>query len=315
MNTRGLELRVGEEADGMRLDRFLSEQMSVPRSVAEKLVEEGKVRVGTETVRRKSTRLGSGDVVVVEALPSRESELPSADPGVAFGVVYEDDDIVVVDKPAGIVVHPGSGVRSGTLVSGLLSRYPEIATVGDPARPGIVHRLDKGTSGLLVVARNPRSHRVLVEAIARRRIQRLYLALVVGHMPEPLGMIEAPIGRSRVDRTKMGVTATGREAATCYRRLERFDVADLLEVTLVTGRTHQIRVHMAAVGHPVVGDTTYGSMDRLGLPLARPFLHAHELVIPGDVLGRELRFRSPLPDDLAGVLEVLRRRRSERSRV
>jgi 23S rRNA pseudouridine1911/1915/1917 synthase len=220
--------------------------------------------------------------------------------------VYEDDQVIVVDKPAGLVVHPGAGQQSGTLVHGLLARVPDLAGVGDADRPGIVHRLDKGTSGLMVVARTPEALADLTAQLKRRDVERRYLALVLGEVAEGKGVVDAPVGRSTRQPTRMAVTARGRAARTRYEVLERYTdpvSATLLECRLETGRTHQIRVHLAAIGHPVAGDTRYGRADALAMK--RPFLHAHELAFdhPGD--GARRRFQSPLPADLEQVRERL----------
>jgi len=213
---------------------------------------------------------------------------------------------VVVAKPAGLVVHPGPGHAHGTLVHGLLERFPEIATVGDPARPGIVHRLDRDTSGLLVVARTAEAYTGLVGALAARDVDRRYLALVAGELASPRGVVDAPIGRSTRQRTRMAVREAGRPARTGYEVRAAWPAAgvSLLECRLETGRTHQIRVHLAAIGHPVVGDGAYGGR-RLDDGPSRPFLHAFALGFAHPVDGRPLAFEDPLPGDLAAALDAL----------
>jgi 23S rRNA pseudouridine1911/1915/1917 synthase len=241
-------------------------------------------------------------------LPEPADLLPAADAGVAFDVVYADDQVLVVDKPFGLVVHPGAGRSTGTLVSGLLARYPDLgrpSQAWDPERPGIVHRLDRGTSGLLAVARTDPAYRSLVAQLAARTVGRRYLALVVGHVTDDRGVVEAPIGRSARTPTRMAVSAQGREARTAYQVVERRETplaSTLLSLTLETGRTHQIRVHLAAIGHPVVGDDRYGGPGRVGGRLLEPgrlFLHAAELAFDHPSSGERLSFRSPLPADLA----------------
>jgi 23S rRNA pseudouridine1911/1915/1917 synthase len=223
-------------------------------------------------------------------------------------VVYEDDHLLVIDKPAGLVVHPGAGQRTGTLVHGLLARYPELVGVGDdPSRPGIVHRLDKGTSGLLLVARTPEAYEALVAALSARAVHRRYRALAWGSFGAPRGVIDAPIGRSARQPTRMAVDERGKEARTGYEVLQSYAepvVVTELACTLETGRTHQIRVHLRSIGHPVVGDAGYGGA-RQSLPMTRPFLHAEALELQHPVTGEELAFRSPLPDDLAAILAGL----------
>jgi 23S rRNA pseudouridine1911/1915/1917 synthase len=232
---------------------------------------------------------------------------------VAFEIVYADESLAVVDKPAGLVVHPGAGHGAGTLVGGLLARFPDLedlVTQGVcPAdRPGIVHRLDKGTSGLLAVARTAEAYHSLVEQLATRTMGRRYVALVAGHVVDDRGEVEAPIGRSIRTPTKMAVTAAGKPARTSYtvleRRLDGADPVTLLELALQSGRTHQIRVHMAAIGHPVVGDARYGTPDkRLGS--GRFFLHAFRLAFSHPVTGARLELESPVPSDLQRYLDAL----------
>jgi 23S rRNA pseudouridine1911/1915/1917 synthase len=287
---------------GERLDRVVAMLTGLPRAEVSGLVDAGRVRLSGQVVTTRSRKVRAGDVVEID-VPVAEDARPGPDPGVDVPVVYEDADIVVVDKPAGLVVHPGAGHAAGTLVNGLLARYPDMAAAGDPARPGIVHRLDRGTSGLLVAARTPAAHGGLVEMMAGRRVERRYLALVGGEVASPAGVVDAPVGRSARHPTRMTVSVAGRPARTRYEVRERLPgPATLLECSLETGRTHQIRVHLAAIGHPVAGDPTYG-----GLPLsARPFLHAHALAFDHPVTGQRLSFASPLPDDLEQVLARLR---------
>lgn len=261
-------------------------------------------------VTSRTARVAVGSVVAIERPDDVLAVALSADPGVDFGVVFEDADLAVVDKPAGLVVHPGSGHQSGTLVHGLLARYPEIAVlgVGDRRdRPGIVHRLDRGTSGLLVVARTADAQENLTEMMARREVSRRYLALALGELEADNGLVDAPIGRSDQDPTRMTVSANGREARTSYRVLERFrepEPATYVECTLETGRTHQIRVHLSAIGHPVAGDPRYGGT-RGAIVVGRPFLHAYRLAFTHPISGVELAFESTLPDDLVEVLAQL----------
>lgn len=294
---------------GVRLDRAVSMLTGVPRSTASALVAAGRVRVDGAVAASKSVPL-EGSVVAVD-LPEGVDRTPSAEEGVAFAVVYEDDQVVVVDKPAGLVVHPGAGRTTGTMVSGLLARYPDLArpsAAWDPARPGIVHRLDRGTSGLLAVARTDAAYASLVAQLAERSVSRRYVALVAGSLADDRGMVEAPIGRSARTPTRMAVSAQGREARTGYAVLRRYAeplVSTLVVLSLDTGRTHQIRVHMAAIGHPVVGDDRYGGPGRVGGSLLGPgrlFLHAAELGFDHPASGERLVFTSALPADLAALL-------------
>jgi 23S rRNA pseudouridine1911/1915/1917 synthase len=307
---------------GMRVDRAVSMLTGVSRSQAAELVAAGRVQVDGRPVVVRSAPVTAGSELVV-GLSSPASPL-EPDDAVRVEVVYEDPDLVVVDKPAGVVVHPGAGTKGGTLIAGLLARYPDIADLGgvsDPARPGVVHRLDKGTSGLLVVARSARAYRSLVAQMGARTVGRRYLALVAGHVADARGVIDAPVGRSQRTPTKMAVTPSGRPARTRYVVMDRFErlfgrhgwvtrPASLLACTLETGRTHQIRVHFAAIGHPVVGDDRYGVKGAHGisgvLEPGRLFLHAAELTIDHPVSGEKMTWTSPLPHDLRAVLETPR---------
>ena len=291
--------------DGERIDRVVAMLTGCSRSEASDAIDAGTVRVDGAVATKSSVRVQAGQQVDIEGDPVRVEEPPAADPSVVLDVVHEDDDVVVIDKPAGLVVHPGAGHHGATLVHGLLARYPEVADVGgDPVRPGIVHRLDKGTSGLLVTARNEDAHAALVEQLADHLVDRHYRALVWGPLETPRGTIDAPVGRSKRDPLKMTVTAPGREARTHYEVLESFDEPvrlSLLECRLETGRTHQIRVHLRSIGRPVVGDELYGGA-RESMPMARPFLHAARLGFTHPGTGERVWFESRLPADLTEVL-------------
>lgn len=291
-----------------RLDRIVAFVLDVSRSVATAVIDAGGVEVDGEPAASGKVRLTEGQQVAIDPDAVPVDEPPGPDPSVEFTVVHADDDVIVIDKPAGLVVHPGAGNPDGTLVNGLLARYPEIAAVGDPVRPGIVHRLDAGSSGLLVVARNQAAADDLIDQFATHDATRVYLALVWGHPEAPHGVIDAPIGRSRRDPLRMAVVADGRWARTEYRVLERYDVpADLslLECRLETGRTHQIRVHLSSINHPLVGDPVYGQR-RPKLQVERPFLHAAELAFDHPGTGERVTFRSELAPDLAARLATLR---------
>ena len=295
---------VGTALDGLRLDRAVALVADVSRSVAARLVAEGGVRLDGAVVMSGARRVTAGESLAVD-IESRDDPVPSPDVDVAFTPVFEDPDVIVVDKPAGLVVHPGAGHDRATLVNGLLARYPEISGVGDPYRPGIVHRLDRGTSGLLVVARTQRAYRSLVEQMRSHEPERLYSALVWGHPEASSGVVDAPVGRSSRNPMRMTVTERGRPARTRYtverRYAEPAQVA-LLTCRLETGRTHQIRVHLQAINHPVVGDPTYGAGrggDSFGL--SRPFLHARSLAFSHPVSGETVRAESPLPPELAAL--------------
>ncbi len=294
--------------DGERVDRAVCTLFGVARSQAASLVAAGAVRVGGRPVSARSRRVAEGELLEVD-LPALAGEAALVgDPEVPVAVVHVDDDLIVVDKPAGLVVHPGAGRPRGTLVHGLLARFPDIAAAGDPARPGIVQRLDVGTSGLLVVARTPAAYESLVAQLSARTMERRYLALVWGRFETETGAVDAPVGRAAGNRTSMAVSARGRPARTRYRVVEQYrepaDVA-LVECELETGRTHQVRVHMAAIGHPVVGDARYGGA-RPRVTARRPLLHASRLGFDHPRTGQRVRFSSPPPADLEDVRELLR---------
>jgi 23S rRNA pseudouridine1911/1915/1917 synthase len=291
---------------GERVDRVTAMITGLSRSAVARLVEDGSLTLDSARVDIASTRVEEGQLITVEMPESRDVR-PHPDPDVDVPVVFADDDIIVVDKPAGMVVHPGAGRRSLTMVHGLLARYPEIADVGDPARPGIVHRLDRGTSGLLVVARSAVAYEHLVDQWSHRRAKRVYTTLVWGNPESGEGTIDAPVGRSARHPTRMTVTEGGRPAVTHYlveRRYAEPRRCALLTCRLETGRTHQIRVHLRAIGHPVVGDRDYGGV-RPGIALDRPFLHAATLEFAHPTDDAPVSFDSPLPPDLAAVLADL----------
>lgn len=293
---------------GQRLDRMVAIVADVSRAAAAALVAGGKVRVDGAVRDKVSERVAEGAEVAVDLSGlAIDDPRPAPDATVAVPVVHADEAIVVLDKPAGLVVHPGAGHAEGTLTGGLVARFPEIAEVGDPSRPGIVHRLDRETSGLLVVARTQDAYDDLVAQLSARTVERRYVALVVGHPEAPRGLVDAPIGRSPRQPTLMAVRADGKEARTRYE-VERTwsDPGPVAEVTcrLETGRTHQIRVHMKAIGHPIVGDARYGG-GRTPVRSPRPFLHAAELGLTHPATGERVRWEAPLPEDLASVLAAL----------
>jgi 23S rRNA pseudouridine1911/1915/1917 synthase len=294
-----------EEDAGERLDvRLAAEPLVGSRAKAQRLIDAGLVTVDGRA-QPKRHRLGKGERVEARIEQPQAPDDPSAGEGVPFEVVYEDDDLMVVDKPAGVVVHPAPGHPTGTLSQALAARG---SAGGDPLRPGIVHRLDRDTSGLLVVAKSEHVHRELQEMIRRREIERVYLALVEGR-PAKSGTIEAAVGRDRVERKRVSVrTDAPRDAVTHFELIEPLPRTSLLRVRLETGRTHQIRAHMAAIGHPVCGDFQYGGGscgERLGL--TRQFLHSAHLRFRHPTTGAKLGCESKLPADLLRTLEVARR--------
>lgn len=286
---------------GTRLDKFVAEQITdLSRGVVQNLIDAGHVLVDG-VVRKPKFHVTPGQKITVEIPPPAEDEI-QPDP-IPLAVVYEDADVILIDKPAGMVVHPAPGHPRGTLANALVAHVPGIA-VGGSQRPGIVHRLDKDTSGLIVAAKSDRGRNALVAQWADQTVRKTYIALVRGVIPENEATIDAPIGRDPKDRQRMAVVRSGRSAVTHFRVLERFEDATLLEVAIETGRTHQIRVHLAFAGFPVIGDRVYGRKSQTA-PLERQFLHASGLAFhlpDGALIERE----SPLPADLVAVLESMR---------
>lgn len=300
-------LRLEEDA-GQRLDRWLADRLSLSRSRVTDLIGRGLVQVNGE-VPKKSYRPVAGDRVEAEVPPRPE---PSLEPQeLPIRLVHEDEDLVVVDKPAGMVVHPAPGHPDGTLVNALLARVDRLSPVGGDTRPGIVHRLDKDTSGLLVVAKTEAAHHTLARALARREVSRGYVAAAWGHLDREERTVDRPVGRDRDDRRRMTVTDRGKRAVTHLRRLERWISADLVAVKLETGRTHQIRVHLHDLGHPVVADPLYAEgwergfvgaggrwAEELAARAGRLFLHAARLAFEHPRTGERMTFTAPLPERL-----------------
>jgi 23S rRNA pseudouridine1911/1915/1917 synthase len=289
-----------------RLDRAVSNRVQdLSREAAKRLIKAGEITVNGR-LSRPSYRVQVGDEIVVRVpIEIPEQVLPEAIP---LDLIYEDDVFLAVDKPAGMVVHPALGHSSGTLVNALLAHCPRVAEVGGPDRAGVVHRLDKDTSGLILVAKDEAARAALQRQFKRRQVVKTYLALVEEQMQPREGVIDAPIGRDKKQRKRMAVVRSGRPAQTMYRVVEYFANHALLEVRPHTGRTHQVRVHLAWMGYPVVGDTTYGYR-RQRLLQDRHFLHATHLRFSHPVTGEEMSLEAPLPPQLVAVLEQLRRQR------
>lgn len=291
---------------GKRLDHFLQEQLpSYSRTRLQDWVRGGRVQVDGRR-RKPSYCLRGGEKVDVE--PAELRPLKAEPEPIALQILYEDNDVVAVDKPAGMVVHAGAGCRSGTLVNALLHRFGELSGLGGELRPGIVHRLDRHTSGVMLVARNDAAHRRLAEQFARREVEKVYIALVHGVLKTDRGRIEKPITRDPARRIRMTARLNrGRTALTEYRVVRRYHAFTLLEVKIGTGRTHQIRTHLASIGHPVAGDRLYGAPSRVeGQPsLGRFFLHSHRVRFEQPATRQTITLESPLPPELEGWLEGL----------
>jgi 23S rRNA pseudouridine1911/1915/1917 synthase len=306
-----------DAAGGERIDAWIAARFDdLSRSRVTQLLAEGHVRLNGRQPK-KSERPIVGDVIEIE-LPAAVATHVEPEP-IPLSIVYQDADLAVIDKPAGLVTHPAPGHRTGTLVNALLHHIGDLSGIGGVLRPGIVHRLDKDTSGLLLIAKHDAAHRVLSEALRRREVRRHYLVAAWGHLSTDRQTVDAPIGRAPNDRKRKAVVADGRPAVTHFERLERWPAADLLRAELETGRTHQIRVHLAHIGHPVVGDMAYGPTALRGVSgphrawaialhkrVPRHFLHAAELRLRHPRTGEPLTFTAPPPDDLAAALEWAR---------
>ena len=309
--SRARVLQVEEEHDGLRLDNFLTSLLpDLSRSQVQRLIKDGRVK-GPAGAPRASTAVHEGQVFEIDIPPPLAAgPEPEALP---LRIVFQDQDVVVLDKPPGMVVHPAAGHSGGTLVNALLHHVTDLSGVGGELRPGIVHRLDRGTSGLMVVAKNDRAHQELARQFADREVEKEYVALVWG-VVQAGRRIDAPIGRDPQNRQKMSTRARrARTAVTRVTYAHHFKGASLLKVAIATGRTHQIRVHLSAIGHPIVGDPVYGGVHRRTpvnlrpvLRLERPFLHAARLAFTHPSDGRRVDFESPLPPDLQSVLDDIR---------
>lgn len=293
-------LKVAEPA--VRLDRYLANACpELSRSRLQKLIQQGYVLVNGYVAAKASQRLSAGDKIHFTLPPPEQVTLVAE--SIPLAVVYEDDDLLVIDKPAGLVVHPSPGHTAHTLVNALLARCPDLASFGDSMRPGIVHRLDKDTSGLMIIAKNVSAQQYLIRQFKAREVSKGYLVLVKGKLTPGQGIIDAPVGRDPSDRKRMAVVTGGRTARTKYRVKEYLGNYTLLEITTETGRTHQIRVHLAAIGYPVVGDMTYGVKS---VYVKRQFIHAYRLGLHLPSTGEYHEFTCELPADLSQALQLLR---------
>lgn len=288
---------------GIRLDKAVADLTELSRQRANEDIKAGRILVNGHSAKAKYA-VKEGDVITYE-LPE-EAVLDYQAEDIALDIVYQDDDLAVVNKPQGMVVHPSAGHASGTLVNALLFHVKDLSSINGVIRPGIVHRIDKDTSGLLMIAKNDQAHQALAEELKAQKSLRQYVALVHGNLPRDRGVIEAPIGRSDKDRKKQAVTAKGKPALTRFHVLERFGDYTLVELQLETGRTHQIRVHMAYIGHPIAGDATYGP--RKTLEGNGQFLHARTLGLTHPRTGELMTFEAELPEVFKKTLEKLRRK-------
>ncbi|MCD6363414.1 MAG: RluA family pseudouridine synthase [Synergistetes bacterium] len=295
-----MKIRVTPEDSGKRLDKLISEKLKeISRSLAKKLIESGKIIVNG-CKAEPSYKVKEGNEIEISELPPKHKVIKPQD--IPISVVFEDDDILVLDKPAGIAVHPSPGCEENTIVNLLLKRYRNLPGAS-PERPGIIHRLDKDTSGLIIIAKTPLAYKSLSKQFSERTVEKRYLALLLGNLPLDEGKIELPIGRDPFNRKKMKVTLGGKEAITFFRVLKRYEGFTLVEVQIKTGRTHQIRVHFSYQGYPIAGDEVYGEGK---LPsLKRQFLHAYKLAFSHPCTEKKLSFTSPLPQDLRRFLRSL----------
>ena len=305
---REYRLEVPPEAEGKRLDQFLVNQpVQLSRSQVQHLIQNGLVLVNAKT-RRSSYRVHTGDIIEMQVPASEETTLMPEE--IPMDIIYEDEDLLVVNKPQGMVVHPAAGHKKGTLVNALLNHCAQLSRSGGYLRPGIVHRLDKDTSGLLLVGKTDLAHQELSHQLKERQVKRRYLALVLGQVKEDKGVIDAPLGRDPRNRKKVAVlppgTSGAKEALTRYHVQERFVGYTLLDVELETGRTHQIRVHLAYAGYPVAGDTIYGTRSN-PLELPGQALHAHQITIQHPRTAEMLTFEAPVPRVFAKTLHNLRK--------
>ena len=291
------------ENPSRRLDVFIAENSGLTRSHAQKLIDAGLVTVDGVVVTKASSEVKQDATVRAELPPDVSLNVPAEN--IPLDIVYEDADLLVINKPQGLVVHPANGVYTGTLVNALLYHVKDLSGINGVLRPGIVHRLDKDTSGLLVVAKNDAAHVELQRQIQSKECKRIYLALLEGNLKTDSGFVDQPIGRSKSDRKKMDVTRDGRSALTYYTVLERFVGYSLVQFELKTGRTHQIRVHAKFLGHPVVGDKTYGYA-KCRWKLDGQLLHAHTLSFTHPTTGKMMSFSTPLPDNFEKILVSLR---------
>ena len=299
-----IELTVPPEKAGQRLDAFIAGETSFSRSAVQRMIDSGDVLLNMKEAPSKAKVKAGDEVSVTPPMPEITDILPQDIP---LDIVYQDADIAVINKPKGMVVHPAAGNPDGTLVNAIMYHIKDLSGIGGEVRPGIVHRIDRMTSGLLVIAKNDNAHVFLSDQLKTHAVSRVYYALCEGNFREDSGTVDAPIARHRTDRKKMAVDPNGRSAVTHWRVLERFGDMTLLRVELETGRTHQIRVHMAYIKHPIVGDEVYGHAKN-SLGIVGQALHAGELKLTHPKTGELMTFTAPLPEEFVNALEKLRKR-------
>ncbi|MGN0775638.1 MAG: RluA family pseudouridine synthase [Candidatus Ventricola sp.] len=299
-----IELTVEQVDDGSRIDAYLRAHTEFSRSRISSLMLEGAVSVDGAVQVKPSFKVAAGQCIALSVPQARPVDIVPQD--IPLDILYQDADVVIVSKPCGMVVHPAAGNEDRTLVNALLYHVRDLSGIGGEMRPGIVHRLDKDTSGLILIAKNDKAHAALSEQFKERSMEKHYRAVAFGHFPDDSGMIDAPIARHPVDRKKMAVVPDGKPSQTEWKALERLKSATYLDVHLLTGRTHQIRVHMHAVGHPLLGDKIYAPSIKTSVHIPRLMLHAYSLAFTHPTTGERMTFCAPLPEKFEATLEKLR---------
>ncbi len=299
-----IELIVEAQDDSKRVDAYLREHTEFSRSRVSALIQEGALRIGDEVEIKPSRKLAAGDRLLLSVPQVREVEIVPQN--IPLDILYQDADIVIVNKPCGMVVHPAAGNEDRTLVNALMYHVKDLSGIGGEMRPGIVHRLDKDTSGLILVAKNDRAHALMSDQFKARSMEKHYRAVAFGHFSEESGLIDAPIARHPVDRKKMAIVSGGKPSQTEWKVMERLKGATYLDVHLLTGRTHQIRVHMQSVGHPLLGDVIYAPHTKLPVHIPRLMLHAYSLAFDHPTTGERMEITAPLPEKFTVTLDKLR---------
>jgi len=299
-----LKLIVAPQETGMRIDAYLSANTEFSRSRAASLIQEGLVSIGEKVISKPSFKVEAGMLVALSMPETRETEIVPQD--IPLDILYQDSDIVVVNKPCGMVVHPAAGNEDRTLVNALLYHVRDLSGIGGEARPGIVHRLDKDTSGLILIAKNDRAHVAMSEQFKARSTEKHYRAVAFGSFSQEEGLIDAPIARHPTERKKMAVVPDGKPSQTQWRVIERLKSATYLDVNLLTGRTHQIRVHMQSIGHPLLGDVIYAPHVKISVHVPRLMLHAYSLAFDHPMTGKRMEISAPMPDKFTQTIDKLK---------